>query len=50
MNLRERTTTGDGLRLIALDEVKDRPYRRLDEDIQPPWQKSLYRDPESPHS
>ena len=50
VNLRERTTTGEGLRLIALDEVSDRPYRRLDGDIQPPWEKSLYRDPESPHS
>ncbi|HZI91569.1 MAG TPA: hypothetical protein VFD31_08075 [Thermoleophilaceae bacterium] len=50
VNLRERTTTGDGLRLIPLEEVKDRPYRRLEEHIKPPWQKSLYRDPESPES
>jgi len=50
VHLRERTTTGDGLRLIPLEEVRDRPYRRLDEDIKPPWQKSLYRDPESPES
>jgi hypothetical protein len=50
VHLRERTTTGDGLRLIPLEEVKDRPYRRLDKDIKPPWQKSLYSDPESPES
>ena len=50
VHLRERTTTGDGLRLIPLEEVKNRPYRRLDDDIEPPWQKSLYRDPESPES
>jgi len=50
VNLRERTTTGDGLRLVPLEEVKDRPYRRLDKDIKPPWQKSLYSDPESPES
>ena len=50
VHLRERTTTGDGLRLIPLAEVRNRPYRRLDEDIAPPWQKSLYNDPESPKS
>jgi len=50
IDLRERTTTGDGLRLISLEEVRNRPYRRLDPDIKPPWQKSLYRDPESPES
>jgi hypothetical protein len=46
----ERTTTGDGLRLIPLERVNHRRYKPLDKGIKPPWRKGVYRDPESPSS
>jgi len=49
-DLRERTTTAEGLRLIPL-ETRDRTrYRRLDEGIEPPWRKDAYHDPTSDES
>ncbi len=49
-DIEERTTTGDGLRLIPLERVNRRRYRPLDKGIKPPWRKGVYRDPESPSS
>lgn len=49
-DLRERTTTGGGLRLVPLESVDRRGYRPLDPGIKPPWLKRVYRDPESDES
>jgi hypothetical protein len=49
-DLRERTTTADGLRLIPLETRQVSRYRALDEDVEPPWRKEVYRDPESDSS
>jgi hypothetical protein len=46
-DLRERTTTAEGLRLIPLETHDRRRYRRLDENIEPPWRKEAYHDPTS---
>ena len=48
--LRERPTTSDGLRLVPLERLRRDGYRRLGQDVSPPWEKEVYRDPESPHS
>lgn len=47
---RERTSTADGLRLVPLEGIDRRSYRRLDPDIAPPWDKDAYDDPESSDS
>jgi hypothetical protein len=47
VDLDERTTTGEGLRLIPLETHDRRSYRRNAEGIAPPWRKDAYRDPES---
>jgi hypothetical protein len=46
-DLDERTSTSEGLHLIALEarEIRRR-YRRHAEPIAPPWRKEAYRDPE----
>jgi hypothetical protein len=49
-DLDERTTTGEGLRLIPLETHDTRSYRPNDEDVDPPWEKDAYRDPESDES
>jgi hypothetical protein len=49
-DLRERTTTGEGLRLIPLETRDKRRYRRLDDSVKPPWEKRVYHDPESGES
>jgi hypothetical protein len=49
-NLHERTTTGEGLRLIPLETHDRRGYRALDEDVRPPWEKDVYREPEHDES
>jgi hypothetical protein len=46
-DMRERTSTAEGLRLIPLEPLDKRRYRRYDDDVKPPWQKEAYRDPES---
>jgi hypothetical protein len=46
-DLRERTTTGEGLRLVPLETLDQRDYRPLDPEVTPPWEKAPYRDPES---
>ena len=43
----ERTTTGEGLRLIPLETHDRRGYRSLDPGVKPPWRKRAYSDPES---
>jgi hypothetical protein len=45
-DMRERTTTGEGLRLVPLEAIDRRRYRRLAPGIAPPWQKPVYRHPE----
>ena len=47
---RERTATAEGIRLVPLEGIDRRAYRRLDPDIAPPWEKDAYRNPESPGS
>jgi hypothetical protein len=49
-DLDERTTTGEGLRLIPLETLDARPYRPNDDGVRPPWQKEAYWDPESDES
>lgn len=49
-DLRERTASPDGFRLLPLELVDRRGYRRLDPGISPPWEKDAYRDPEAPGS
>jgi hypothetical protein len=49
-DLHERTTTGEGLRLIPLETRDKRGYHPLDDGIKPPWKKNVYDDPESDES
>jgi hypothetical protein len=51
-DLRERTSTADGLRIVPLETLGParRRYRPLDSGIRPPWRKRAYRDPESGES
>lgn len=46
-DLRERTTSAEGIRLVPLETIDRRAYRRLDPDISPPWEKDAYENPES---
>lgn len=50
LDLDERTTTGEGLRLIPLETHDWRRYRPRDENVSPPWRKDVYSDPESDDS
>ena len=45
-DMRERTTTAEGLRLVPLESIDRRRYRRLAPGVSPPWQKRVYRNPE----
>jgi hypothetical protein len=49
-DLSERTTTGEGLRLIPLETLDRGDYDPRDDGIRPPWRKEAYRDPESDES
>jgi hypothetical protein len=49
-DLRERTTTSEGLRLVPLESMDRRRYRRLRKSIRPPWRKRVYRHPEDNES
>jgi hypothetical protein len=49
-NVDERSTTGEGLRLIPLETFDRRRYRPLDPGVKPPWRKKAYTDPESDES
>jgi len=46
-DLDERTTSGEGLRLIPLEALDKRRYMPLDPGVKPPWRKRAYADPES---
>ncbi len=50
VHMRERTTTAEGLRLVPLETVDRAGYRALDPDVEPPWEKRAYGDPENPDS
>lgn len=50
IDFQERTSTPDGIRLVPLETLDRRSYRRLDDGIAPPWLKEAYHDPESPDS
>jgi hypothetical protein len=47
-DLRERTTTSAGLRLVPLESIDRGAYTRRDDQISPPWEKEVYRDPLAP--
>ena len=47
MDLRERTSTAEGLRLIPLEARRPGGYRPKDDSVTPPWRKEVYLDPES---
>jgi len=49
-NLHERSTSGEGLRLIPLETLDRGSYAPLDGDVRPPWEKRAYSDPESGES
>ncbi len=49
-DLRERTSTGEGLRLIPLETLDPDEYRPRDPKVTPPWDKDAYRDPASDES
>ena len=49
-DMRERTTTAEGLRLVPLESIDRRRYRRRAEGVSPPWQKRVYRHPEDDSS
>jgi hypothetical protein len=49
-DLRERTTSPDGIRLVPLERMPKGAYRRLDTGISPPWDKDAYANPESSDS
>jgi hypothetical protein len=48
--LEERSSTGEGLRLVPLETHDGRGYRRLDPGVGPPWRKRAYTDPETGES
>jgi hypothetical protein len=45
--LRERSTTGVGIRLVPLETLDQGAYRPLEGGIKPPWTKKVYREPEA---
>jgi hypothetical protein len=49
-NLDERSTTGEGLRLIPLETLDHEAYAPLDDKVKPPWRKRAYSDPETGES
>jgi hypothetical protein len=49
-DLDERTSTGEGLRLVPLETRDHHDYRPLDEHVKPPWRKDAYEHPESDRS
>jgi hypothetical protein len=49
-DLHERTTTGEGLRLVPLETLDRGRYSPRDPKVRPPWRKGVYGDPESGRS
>ena len=50
VDLHERTTTGEALRLVPTEGLDRRSYRPLDRRIRPPWGKEVYDSPRAPGS
>jgi hypothetical protein len=48
--LQERSTSGEGLRLVPLESIDPRTYRPVDPHIHPPWDKDAYLDPSAGES
>ncbi len=48
--LDERSTTGEGIRLVPLEALDRRRYVPLDPGVKPPWRKRAYTDPEAGES
>jgi hypothetical protein len=48
--LEERSSTGEGLRLVPLETLDRRGYAPLDPGVKPPWRKRAYVDPETDES
>jgi hypothetical protein len=48
--LRERSSTGEALRLVPLESIDPRTYLPRDPDVLPPWDKDAYLDPEAGRS
>jgi hypothetical protein len=46
-DLNERTTSGEGLRLIPLETRDTDRYRPLEPEVKPPWRKKAYSHPET---
>jgi hypothetical protein len=44
VDLHERTSTAEGLRLVPLESLNWGAYRRLGEDVDPPWEKETWAD------
>jgi hypothetical protein len=49
-DLHERTSTGEGLRLVPLETLDPGGYTPLDPHVHPPWDKDAYLDPEAGES
>jgi hypothetical protein len=49
-DLHERSTTGEGLRLVPLETLDQGRYTPRDPGVKPPWRKGAYRNPESDSS
>jgi hypothetical protein len=49
-DLDERSTSGEGLRLVPLEGLDYGDYMPLDPHVKPPWGKRAYRDPETDES
>jgi hypothetical protein len=49
-NLDERSTSGEGLRLVPLETLDRDYYHPLADDVKPPWRKRAYSDPETGES
>jgi len=49
-NVDERSTSGEGLRLIPLETLDQDAYSPLDDEVKPPWRKRAYSDPETGES
>ena len=50
VDMRERTSTSDGLRLVPLEPLRKRGYRPLDTHVKPPWRKEVYGHPSTDSS
>ena len=46
LDLHERTSTADGIRLVPLEALDWAKYRRRGKDVAPPWEKGAWGDPE----